>query len=190
MSRIGVDLDGVCYGFTDSLRQYMVDHKGYDPKDLPDSTSWDFHKVDWNWTTEEFLQHFAAGVDAGVVFLHGAPEEGTVKYIRKLREDGHSIHIITHRAVGTKSVQNTGEWLAREEIPFDSLTFSADKTVVKTDYFIEDNVDNFLALEAAGTRPVLMRRPWNSYFDTPYEVTTWEQFYEFVTVKEHNAAGV
>lgn len=180
MARIGVDLDGVCYGFTDSLRRYMVDHKGYDPKDLPDSTCWDFHKVDWGWTTAEFLEHFAAGVDAGVVFLHGDPEEGAVKYIQQLKNDGHTIHIITHRAVGTKSVQNTGEWLAREGIVFDSLTFSADKTIVKTDFFIEDNVDNYNALEEAGVEVVLYDRPWNQYAEHAYRVSGWEDFYQFV----------
>ncbi len=181
MARIGVDLDGVCYGFTDSLRQYMVDHKGYDPKDLPDSTGWDFHIVDWGWTTEQFMEHFAAGVDAGVVFLHGEPEEGAVKYINQLREDGHTIHIITHRSVGAKSVQNTGEWLAREGIKFDSLTFSGDKTIVKTDFFIEDNLDNYNALLDVGTDAVLYDRPWNQKDGVARRVAGWAEFYEYVS---------
>jgi uncharacterized HAD superfamily protein len=180
VARIGIDLDGCAYDFTRALRHYLVEHEGYNPMDLPDSTCWDFFLHDWNMTLENYLRHFAAGVDAGVIFLHGEAEQDAAKYISQLKRDGHQIHIVTHRQIGTKSISNTGEWLAREGIEFDTLTFAKDKTVLPTDFFIEDNVDNFLALEAAGTRVVLMDRPWNSHHDTPYRVSGWAEFYDFI----------
>jgi 5'(3')-deoxyribonucleotidase len=179
--RIGVDMDGVIYSFVDSLRHYLVTHKGFEKYDLGESTSWNFFKDNWGMSTVDFLQHFEDGVNAGVVFLHGKPEEGAMKHMRQLREDGHTIHIVTHRSVGKKSIQNTGEWLHREHIEFDEITFAQDKTTVRDlDVFIEDNIENFLTLEQAGVRSVIMDRPWNRELDTPFRVNGWEEFYHMI----------
>jgi 5'(3')-deoxyribonucleotidase len=158
----------------------LVEHKGFPEYQLKDSTTWNFFKDDWGMELDEYLQHFADGVDAGIVFLHGPAEEGAVKYIKKLREDGHTIHIVTWRAMGTKSIQNTGEWLHREGIEFDTLTFAKDKRVVPTDIFIEDNMDNFKSLEAHGVRAVIMDRPWNCELETEWRVKNWAEFYNLV----------
>lgn len=179
--RIGVDLDGVCYDFVESLRHYLVTKEGFDPYDLGESTTWEFFRENWGMSLEDFLMYFADGVNAGVVFLHGEAEIGARDNIEKLRDDGHEIHIITHRSVGTKSVQNTGEWLQREGIEHDTLTFARDKTVIYTDIFLEDNVDNFLELEKNGSRPFIFDRPWNQHLETDWRVKSWDDFYSNVT---------
>jgi 5'(3')-deoxyribonucleotidase len=178
---IGIDLDGVCYDFTESLRTYLIEHRDFAKEALPDTTTWNFFEDDWNMDLETYLGLFADGVDAGVVFLHGPPHEGCVEVLEKLRADGHRLNIVTHRmSAGTKPVHNTIDWLQREGIPFDGLTFDSDKTVVNNDIFIEDNVDNFLSLEHAGVRSFIMDRPWNQYLDTKYRVYSWYEFYSRV----------
>lgn len=164
--RIGVDLDGVCHNFEHGVREYLIDHHGYDAQDLPDPTEWHFHKA-WGITREHFESICNDGVDAGYVFLKGVPYAGTVEGLWRLREAGHSIHIVTARFFGRpgNAQRNTMRWLTQHDVPFDTITFARDKTVVRTDYMIEDNIPNFDALQAAGTHAVLMDRPWNQ--DTP-----------------------
>lgn len=176
---IGIDLDGVCYDFAKSLSEYLVESEGFDPDSLPEPTCWEFYEKDWGLTLDEFLTLFAKGVDAGYVFRVGDPHDDCVEIMRTLHLD-HSLHIVTHRTIGERGVQNTMEWLFEKQIPYDTITFSRDKTIVKTDLFIEDNVDNFLALEEAGVQAVLMDRPWNQHLDTPYRVEDWCAFYEYV----------
>jgi 5'(3')-deoxyribonucleotidase len=180
---IGVDLDGVCYDFVGALRHYLVTHEGFPEYDLGESTSWNFFKDNWNMSTSDFLKFFAAGVDAGIVFIHGEAMEGCAETITRLRERGHKVHIVTHRSVGTLSVASTDAWLRREGIPFDTLCFSEDKTIVKTDIFIEDKVENFCALERAGVDAVLMNQKWNAHHPTQYRVNNWKEFGNFVDAR-------
>ena len=183
--RIGVDLDGVCYNFTNSLRKFLVEHKGVDARTLPETTCWDFFSVDWGLTLEEYLTYAAEGVDAEVVFLDGPAHTGCKSVLDTLHEDGHTIHIVTHRFFGQKSVSNTEKWLRREKIPFDTLTFAKDKTVVPVDIFIEDNVENAVALRDAGTECWIIDRPWNQHDPAgdDYRVLDWWEFGDVVDCK-------
>lgn len=184
--KIGVDLDGVVYDFVDSLREYLVTHCDFPRYDLGESTSWEFFKDNWGMELADFLRHFEDGVNADVVFTHGEPEPYSVDTIALLRDEGHSIHIVTHRELGC-SVENTARWLRKHGVKYDTLSFSKDKTVVPVDVFIEDNMGNFTALEQAGVRSVLMNRPWNQDLQTDYRVNNWLEFYEFV--KDMKAYG-
>lgn len=164
MFRVGIDLDGVVFNFADSLRRYLKHaghHNKYDIGEGETST-WDFYK-DWGLTLDEFVKHCHDGVDAGFVF-RGGQRDGATEAIRRIRSFGHSIHIITDRAFGATpkaSQRATLEWLAEHDIPYDSLHFSADKTIVETDYFVEDKLENYDKLEAAGVETYLVNRPWN-----------------------------
>jgi 5'(3')-deoxyribonucleotidase len=174
--RIGFDLDGVLYDFVNALRVYMVHHRGYPAYRLGASTSWNFFKDNWGMTTDEFLSIYEDGVNAGVVFTHGNIEEGAIDLLHSLREHGHTVHIVTHRTIGSKAQQATVDWLSREGFEWDSLTFSEDKTIIKTDIFIEDKVENFLDLEESGVRSFIMDRAWNQHLSTPYRVNSLKDF--------------
>lgn len=180
---IGVDLDGVAYDFTSSLRHYLITHEGYDPERLqggdtedPNAT-WTFYKDCWGMTTEEFLTACDRGVDAGVVFLHGEPFEDTVETWKKFRSDGRRLHIITNRSFGTRSHHNTSEWLERHGVPFDSLIFSSHKTIIQPDVMVDDLPDNQQEFLSVGVPCYLYTRPWNMGMeDHGYRVGSWEEF--------------
>lgn len=178
--KIGIDLDGVCYNFTDSLKKYLVEHEGFPEYELGETTTWNFFKDDWGMSLEDYLMYFERGVDAGIVFLHGEPHLDCVDVLNRLREDGHTLHIVTWRQVGQRSVHNTSDWLLREKIPYDTLTFAKDKTILPVDIFIEDNMDNYTSLCESGVRAVLMDRPWNHDLTDAVRVQNWNEFYEFV----------
>jgi 5'(3')-deoxyribonucleotidase len=198
---IGVDLDGVCYPFTEALRHYLIEHEGFHPDSVAggghdaDESCWDFYKKYWDMTTEDFLEYSNRGVDAGVVFLHGDPFPDTVETLSRLHDAGHKIHIITNRSFGSRSHHNTSDWLTQHGIPYDTLAFSADKTIMRVDLFIDDYEENFKDLWNAGIETYLFDRPWNRHVDTmmprflkvagpdgrkhelsDYRVKTWEEF--------------
>ena len=61
----------------------------------------------------------------------------------------------------------SAKWLHRHGLHFDSLTFSADKTVVSLDVMVDDKIANYDALETAGVEAWLLTRPWNQHDKTP-----------------------
>lgn len=164
MARVGFDLDGVLYNFGDSVKRYMDEvDLGHLWKSGPTPTPfWEFYK-DWGWTGKQFVELCNAGADAGYIFC-GPAREGAVEAVEKVARLGHEIIIITDRQFGTtpkSSHNNTTEWLAQHGIEYDELVFSADKTCVPTDFFVEDKLENYDALVANGTRTYLINRPWN-----------------------------
>lgn len=172
--RIGVDLDGCVYDFVGALRTWLCSNHGMESDWLPDAQRWDFFE-DWGLTAPQFLQHCTESVDAGHLFRHGWPIHGAKRALDTLRAEGHTLHVVTNRAFGRRSVENTEAWLIEHAIPFDSLTFAADKTTVRTDAFIEDNVENHLALRAAGVKSFLLQRPWNAHHQA-HTVLSWPHF--------------
>ncbi len=181
--RVGVDLDGVVYDFTEAMRSYLAIYHGYDRAKLPDPPQWHTWES-WGLTQAQFTDYFAQGVEAGHVWWTGEPEPGAVDALEDLRNEGHTIHIVTHRNnMGATGMANTSLWLEQHCVPYDSLTFSRFKTDLKTDIFLEDNVDNYLALEVSGVVPVLMDRPWNSRDPRALRfrsVRNFQQFYDLV----------
>lgn len=163
---IGVDLDGVCYNFQDSLARYLRYYKihkeyGYT---IDEPISWEFY-AEWGMSLEEFLKHCHDGANAGFIFGKGEPHEGSVSSLSFMKAMGNRIHIITDRSFGdTPAVSEnlTIDWLDRHGFEYDSLTFSADKTCVKTDFFIEDKLQNYDALDATSCKPYLVNRSWNT----------------------------
>lgn len=178
--KIGVDCDGILYDFVASLQHFLTKYRGWSRFDLPDALSWNFWDDQWSMTLEEFLDYCADGVDSGVVFKWGDPEVHSVEVLEALREDGHTLHVVTNRSFGSRSVENTESWLVEHGVPFDTLTFSKDKTVVPVDIFIEDNVDNYNALVDAGVCAVMFDRPWNQDKEDAHRVYDWWEFYDFV----------
>lgn len=163
--RVGVDLDGVCYDFADSLRLYLSE-SGLDLNynvSLGEVDKWHFYR-DWGMTDEEFVQHCHDGVDAEWIFAVGIPRDNASDAVNFMRAFGNTVHIVTDRSFGKvpeNSQRNTKLWLDVWGFGYDTLDFSADKTSVETDVFIEDKLENYDALEAAGVDVYLVDRPWN-----------------------------
>ena len=162
MARIGIDIDGCIYNFEDSVRRFLIASYGYRADQLPAPTGWHIDKQ-WGMTREQFQMYCHEGVDRGVVFRYGKATNAAREGIAVLRDLGHTIHICTARDYGLpgSSALATAEWLHRERIHYDSLTFSNVKSIAAVDYMIDDRVSNYDELVAAGIRAVLMDQAWN-----------------------------
>lgn len=175
---VGVDIDGCLYDFVDEIRAYIHTSTGRSLTTMPDARCWTFYKQDWGMTTPEFLAAFRDGVNAGHIFTIGDPRPGALAALTRIASGGHQIRIVTSRSIAgaeEAAAVATRDWLARWAIPHVSLTITDDKTSVPTDIFIEDNVENYLALDATGTEVYLLDRPWNTHHDGR-RVADWNSF--------------
>lgn len=198
MARVGIDLDGVCYDFTGVFRDYMVKMLGW-LHDTSKIDKWDFY-LDWGMSRGGFLNYCARSVIEGYLFTKGDPLPGTKEALDALREAGHTIVFITDRASICKEAKNaTKDWLRKHELcEFDDeLHFSGDKTIAPTDYFIDDRLENYDALNAVGVRVYLWNRPWNqddtecwgsnghsSNCKRRRRVSSWDEFLDRVSAEE------
>lgn len=178
--RTGWDVDGVGHVFGDSFRNWLIytdrDHlwkSGPTPEPY-----WNWYK-DWGWTTEQFVEECNAAADAGILF-DGPIRPGYAESIERVARAGHQIIVVTDRAFGSSprvSEAITVQWFDKHSIEYDELVFSADKTCVQTDTFIEDKWENFVALTNAGTDCYLLNRPWNvQYGPHPKRIDFIEQY--------------
>lgn len=178
MAKVGFDLDGVLFDFSKSLSAFLLDHCSWNEELISPPTRWEFYK-DWGLSLEDFLDTCHKAADLGKLWFGPVFDHSAVDEMTKLQKSGHSIHIITHRHFGSHpgvSASATAVWLRHHAIPYDTLTFSDDKTIIKTDWMIEDNVDNYLALERAGCRSVLIDRPWNHHLENARRVSSVPEF--------------
>jgi hypothetical protein len=162
--RVGFDSDGVLDTFSEGVREALEARgQGHLWKSGPTPIPfWNWFE-DWGWTFAEFKELVDWGVDHGYVFSgHWRPN--AVESVRRVAELGHEIIIITDRAFGSdprNSQRNTIEAFARGGIEYDELHFTPDKTSVPVDVMVEDKLENYDALVAAGTPTYLINRAWN-----------------------------
>lgn len=178
--RVGVDLDGVVANFVEGFRSKLSAY-GYPVTTLPDPDRWEMWEC-WGMTREQWTALFDKAAAEGLFHqLHAY--DGAVEGLKQLKDSGHSIHVITHRAQPHAQTSTVG-WLGALGIPYDSLTFTKDKSSYPVDVMIEDNVENARAVEAAGVPCVLMTRKWNEAEDWHLRAGSWQEFVELVDLLE------
>lgn len=171
--RIGVDLDGVGHIFERSFAESLVVYTGQHHSAAAalltgQAQSWTFYE-ELGLTLEQFIEVCNHGADMGILFT-GHVHDGFADAMARMKAAGHTLHIITDRTYGSTpkvSQDITKLWLYDLGVEYDSLTFSADKTIVPTDVFIEDKPENYDALDAAGVLVYLVNRPWNAHHSVP-----------------------
>ena len=182
--KIGIDLDGVLYDFCAAFREYLIERHDFNPARCTPPQRWDFYH-DWGLTDWEFSDLCHHGADAHALWCRSGPWGGrpVLDALADIRADGHTVHIITRREFGSHkavSALDTALWLQQHNVPYDTLTFAADKTLLRTDWMLEDNIDNYLQLKDAGCRAVLMDRPWNRDLADALRVSSVEAFCSLV----------
>ncbi|WP_179276759.1 5' nucleotidase, NT5C type [Rhodococcus sp. RS1C4] len=162
MSRIGIDLDGVFYDFGAAFRSHLS-AEGWDDASFSPQNTWYFYR-EWGITDQQFVGHCHDAANARTLWNHNQPNAEDLTHLRRLQKQGHTLHVITDRSFGRHpgiSHEATARWLAEANFPYDTLTFSRDKTVVRTELMIDDKLSNYDELEQSGCVPVLYDRPWN-----------------------------
>lgn len=163
MTRVGFDVDGVIYRFTKAYHLLMNQNHGMSLDPEVEAHSWNWYE-DWE-TLDDFRLNLHDGVDAGTLYWTGDLYEPltVVQNLRDLKAAGHTIHVVTARFYGVSKCSQaaTKHFFEVNNLIYDTMDFSKEKESVPTDVFIEDNKDNYDALERAGITSYLVNRPYN-----------------------------
>lgn len=119
------------------------------------------------------------------LFVKAKPFDNVADDIKKLREYGNVV-IVTYQKTDLNKKQ-TIEWLSKNNIEYDSIVFTKDKSIVDCDYFIDDNDWNFQNCKAK--YGVLITAPYNKDVDicdlsktTAFDckIERFDSFHDFV----------
>ena len=164
---IVIDIDDVLFPWYDNAHR-VCEAAGLTNGVIP--KTWQVFE-EYGCTAEQWWATLREATVDGSLYL-GDPYPGAVNALWRLEAAGHHLHLVTARGTHTPDPELRGlieaathRWVAEWHLPYDSLTFSADKTVVPADFGVDDNVGNYDALERAGVASFLVNRSWNEPHD-------------------------
>lgn len=188
---LGLDLDNCVADYTATLRNEMLTTRPeLTPFDMPEPSSYDFTVAGWPFEgITDFLDYHNTFVAAGM-FSRMSMIAGAAEGVRKLRENGVRVRIVTHRifdhAGKAAALVDTVKWLEENGIEYDSLCFDGNKGEIHCDSFIDDAPSNIEAIRANGTTHCFaFDQLYNRELEGP-RVYSWNDAVE--KVLEHKAS--
>ena len=189
---IGIDIDNVISKFDEALEEEFLKHD----KELRNTGIIDPNKHMtegmFDWSEEELRPFYLDNVERIAKNLE--VKEGAKEYIEKLKEDGHTIVIITGRDNGeyTDPYNMTKKWLKDKEIPYDKLIFvngyknnkqgKAAKCIENgIDVMIDDSRGICKECFQNNITTLIMDKPCNREIKEITRVYNWKDIYEFIT---------
>lgn len=177
----GVDLDGVCANYTNSLAGVIEEDRGLRYGTLPEPLGWDF--PDWDLKEGDFIKYHTELVVNRRGFKNMVPIPDVSRCLWELSEAGVWIRIITHRFVlpGNHGLiaADTVEWLDTFNIPYRDICFLGTKADVHADLYVDDAPHNVDALRASGAEVVVFDQPYNQGIAGPRQ-SNWPDLRDFV----------
>ena len=189
--RIGIDIDNCISNFDDTLlKEYLKHDKELRNTGIINKNPEYLRKGMFDWTEEEESSFYHANIEDFAIKLR--PIEDSVCYIRKLKEDGHEIYIITGRNNGEyiNPKELTTQWLDKYNIVYDKLIFTnAYDKHAKTEVCLENNIDLMiedstrisLDLINNGIKVYTMNTRYNQKEQTLDRVSKWKEIYEKIS---------
>lgn len=172
MLTIGVDIDGVLADFNVHLANYISGRGEENDRGrrFPVPSGWDFK--DWE-LSKPFPEYYMDFVKSGA-YRSMPVMMGSHYVLDRIRQQGHKVVLITNRGASVKltpelnkcAILDTMTWLEIEQIPYDSICFVQDKTIVHTDVLVEDSPQNLTDLSAQNRRLIVFHHAYNSHIPT------------------------
>jgi uncharacterized HAD superfamily protein len=155
--RIAIDIDSTLHHYWDILSEVSVRRFGVElPYD--EQFTWGITRL-----RPEQLEICIEESHTDERILAGAPYPGAVQVVRRWHEEGHFVHVTSHRALDRRDA--TAAWLTRIGLPFDDLHCSYDKVSrcveLEIDVLIDDGPENLAGALENGIAAATIRHPWN-----------------------------
>ena len=182
--RIGLDIDNVISNFNDELlKEYMKHDKKLRNTGIIDENSNSIIRGMFDWATEESYAFYYNNIERIAKRLK--PISESVEIIKKLREDGNEIYIISGRDNGEYSnpEEMTKKWLSDNKIEYDKLILTAEGKKGKAckenniDIMIDDSTNNCRDVVEHGIKVFLMETRFNKETTEFEKVSNWEEIY-------------
>jgi uncharacterized HAD superfamily protein len=155
--RLAIDIDSTLHPYWDQLAEIARRRFGVE---LP-------YERQFTWEIPQLANHQLKQIveethnEANV--LRAEPYPGAVETIRAWHDQGHFIHITSHRA--TDAHNHTAQWLDAIGLPHDELYCSYDKisrcVELGIDILIDDSPVNLAKAVSAGITAATIEHPWN-----------------------------
>jgi uncharacterized HAD superfamily protein len=158
VSRIAIDIDSTLHHYWDLLDEIAQRRFGVA---LPyeDQRTWTIPQL-----PREQLHECIVETHSEENILASEPYPGAVDTVRAWHEQGHWIHITSHRAVETHDA--TAQWLDRIGLPWHDLHCSYDKVTrcveLEIDVLIDDSPVNLERAAEHGILGATLIHPWNA----------------------------
>ncbi len=186
---IGVDIDNVLSNFNEELLKDYLKHD----KELRDNGIVNkavYIRKMFDWSEIEEKNYYENNIER--IALKLKPIKDCSKYLKKLREDKHTIFIISGRNNGEYSDPHnmTIEWLKKYDIEYDKLILTnAYEHQEKVDYCIENNIDIMIddsihvceKCEEKNVECMLFETPYNKSENRFRKSRSWKEIYEFIS---------
>jgi uncharacterized protein len=157
LARIALDIDSTLHHYWDLLQRVVRERYGLE---LPYE-----EQHDWGITALErdAVVHCVGETHSDENIEAAEPYPGAVEAVRRWHDDGHWIHITSHRRDSTRAA--TARWLDAIGLPFDDLHCSFDKVTrcveLGIDVLIDDSPVNIQRAKKEGIVPATIVHPWN-----------------------------
>jgi uncharacterized HAD superfamily protein len=167
--RLAIDIDSTLHPYWDQLAE--IAHRRYGVE-LPydQQFTWEIPQLE-----PEQLKAIVEETHGPDHVLAAAPYPGAVETISAWHEQGHFIHITSHRA--TDAHAYTAEWLDAIGLPHDELYCSYDKIArcveLGIDVLIDDSPVNLTQAVEAGITAATLEHPWNKDLENIISAPDW-----------------
>lgn len=183
---IAVDLDNTSVHYSHGLANAVGKSLGFGDAKIAElfpstgPSTYDF--ADWPYLGEDFKKYHTQAVDNGL-YRYLVPHEGASEKLWKMNNEGDYIRIITSRFVmhgqNQQVTEDTAYNLDLNNFPYRDLMFTARKTDIYADVYIDDapsNIEKFIEAE----RPyIIFSNPWNEDC-AGARAHNWEDVYELI----------
>ena len=187
---LGIDIDNVISNFDEVLLKEFLKHdiKLRNTGIVNEKADY-ITKGMFDWSKEELDSFYYANIERIVKSLDVIDE--AQGYIRKLKEEGYGIYIISGRDNGeyTDAYQMTVNWLEDKKIEYDKLILTNSKSSIEkakmclendVTIMIDDSERILLEARNRGIIALLMDTPYNRIEGNLKRVHNWKEIYEFI----------
>jgi hypothetical protein len=155
--RLAIDIDSTLHPYWDQLQAVARERYGVE---LP-------YETQFTWAIDRLepaqLKACVKETHTAASVLAAEPYPGAVETITRWHEQGHFIHITSHR--NADAHEHTAEWLDKIGLPHDELYCSDDKIArcveIGIDVLIDDAPDTLVRARDHGIIAATLEHPWN-----------------------------
>ena len=157
MARIALDIDSTLHHYWDVFRPIVLERFGVDLA-YEEQTDWGITRIE-----PEQLREAVLATHSDENIAAAEPYPAAVETVRSWHEQGHWIHVTSHRAAD--SAEATAGWLDQIGLPYDDLHCSYDKVTrcveLGIDVLVDDSPVNLRRAREEGILGATLLHPWN-----------------------------
>ncbi len=192
--KIGIDIDDTLTDIGEKLEQEAKKYAkqlGKEEQNISELSNKNDGKIlqrKYGFTYEE-LKYFLKEIHEGVTRC-AVPRVNAKETIKKLKEKGHEIYIITARdsEFHDDPYQLSKDWLDKNKIEYDKLIVNArEKASIckqeEIDVFIDDQLNNCIAVADIGIKTIRISRDKTQYKNI-ITLENWEEINNYISKME------